>query len=107
MPHYLVQAAYSTEALAALKKNPQNRFEMIESLLRSLGGRLEAGYFCFGEYDVVMIVEMPDNTAVAGLAIGVAGSGALKAMRTTPLLTAEEGVGAMQAAGQLDYQPPA
>ena len=106
MPHYLIQAAYSTEAMAALTKNPQNRFEMIKGLLKNMGGRLEAGYFAFGEYDVAMIVELPDNTTAASLAIGVAGTGSLKAFKTTPLLTAEEGLAAMQAAGQLDYQPP-
>ena len=51
-------------------------------------------------------VELPDNTTAASLAIGVAGTGSLKAFKTTPLLTAEEGLAAMQAAGQLDYQPP-
>jgi len=104
--HYLIQAAYSTEAMAALTKNPQNRFEMIQGLLKNMGGRLEAGYYSFGEYDVTMIVELPDNTAAAGLAIGVTGTGSLKSFKTTPLLTAEEGIAAMQAAGRLDYQPP-
>ena len=106
MPHYLIQAAYSPEAMAALTKNPQNRFEVIQGLLKNMGGRLEAGYFCFGEYDVAMIVELPDNTAAASLAIGVAGTGSLKSLKTTPLLTADEGLAAMQGAGRLDYQPP-
>ena len=106
MPHYLVQASYTPEALAALSKNPTNRLDMIEGLLKSIGGRLEVGYFSFGEYDVAMIVELPDNTAAAGLAIGTGGKGAIKSFRTTPLLTADEAVAAMQFAGQLDYQPP-
>ena len=106
MPHFLIQAAYSPESLAALTKNPQNRFDTIKGLLKNMGGRLEAGYFSFGEYDVAMIVELPDNTAAASLAIGVAGTGSLKSFKTTPLLSAEEGVAAMQAAGRLDYQPP-
>ena len=106
MPHYLIQAAYSTEALAALTKNPQNRFEMIERLLKGVGGRLESGYYSFGDYDVAMIVELPDNTTAAGIAIGAGGTGAIRSFKTTPLLTADEAMSAMQSAGRLDYQPP-
>ncbi len=106
MPHYLIQASYSTEALAALTKNPSNRLDMLEGLMKSIGGRVEAAYFSFGEYDIAMIVELPDNTTAAGLAIGTASKGAIKNFRTTPLLTGEEAVAAMQKAGQIDYQPP-
>ena len=106
MPHYLIQAAYSTEAMAALTKNPQNRFEMIKGLLKNMGGRLEAGYFAFGEYDVAMIVELPDNTTAASLAIGVAGTGSLKAFKTTPLLTLAEAQDAMKKAGTVKYDAP-
>ena len=106
MPHYLIQASYAPEALTALTKNPTNRLDMIENLLKSIGGRLETGYFSFGEYDVAMIVELPDNAAAAGLAIRTGGTGAIKSFKTTPLLTAEEAVAAMQFAGRIDYQPP-
>ena len=106
MPHYLIQASYAPEALAALTKNPTNRLEMVEGLLKSVGGRLEAGYFSFGDYDVTLIVELPDNETAAAVAIGTASKGAIKNFKTTPLLTAEEAVAAMQKAGQVDYQPP-
>ena len=106
MPHYLIQASYTSEALAALTKNPTNRLEMLEGLMRSAGGRVESAYFSFGDYDVAMIVELPDNTTAAGLAIGTGSKGAIKNFKTTPLLTGEEAVAAMQKAGQIDYQPP-
>jgi uncharacterized protein with GYD domain len=107
VPHYLVQASYTSEALAALTKNPTNRLEMLEGLMKSVGGRVEAAYFSFGDYDITMVIECPDNQTAAGLSIGVAGRGAIKNIKTTPLLTGEEAVAAMQVAGRIDYQPPA
>jgi uncharacterized protein with GYD domain len=106
VPHYLVQASYTPEALATLTKNPTNRLEMLEELMKSVGGRVESAYFSFGDYDVAMIIECPDNTTAAGLAIGVAGAGAIRNIKTTPLLTGEEAVAAMQTAGRIEYTPP-
>ena len=106
MPHYLLQAAYTTEAWAAMTKNPQNRTETVQSLIETLGGRLESAYLCFGEYDSIVIAEFPDDQTAATFSIRAAAAGHLKALRTTPLLTPEEGLGAMGRAGSLDYPVP-
>jgi uncharacterized protein with GYD domain len=106
MPHYLVQAAYTSEAMAAMTKNPSNRTEAVKGALQALGGRIEAAYFSFGEYDIAAIVELPDNVSAAAFAIGSASKGHIKAMKTTPLLTIEEGLEAMSKGGSLDIAPP-
>jgi uncharacterized protein with GYD domain len=106
MPHYMVQAAYTPEALAALTKNPSNRAESVKGIVQQLGGHIEAAYFTFGEYDIVAIVEVPDNVSAAAFALGSAAKGHLKAMKTTPLLTMDEGLQAMAKGGSLDIVPP-
>jgi uncharacterized protein with GYD domain len=106
MPHYMIQAAYSADALAAMAKNPQDRSLAIAPAVEAAGGRIKAAYFSFGEYDAVCIVELPDNASAAAFAIAGGASGGLKAMKTTPLLTMEEGLAAMQKSGSLGYQPP-
>ena len=106
MPHYMVQAAYTPEALAALTKNPTNRAEVVKGTLKQLGGRIETAYFTFGEYDIVAIVEVPDNVSAAAFAIGSAAKGHIKAMKTTPLLTMDEGLQAMAKGGSIDVIPP-
>jgi uncharacterized protein with GYD domain len=106
MPHYLIQASYTAEALAGLAKNPQNRIDVVAEAAAKLGGRLEAGYFAFGDYDVACIIEMPDNVSAAGIAIGSASKGHIRSIKTTPLLTAEEAMEAMQLAGNAAIQPP-
>ena len=88
MPHYLLQVAYGTEGWSSLMRSPQDRSESVRPAIEQLGGKLESFYFTFGEYDLIAIVEMPDNTSAAGFAIAAAAGGAVKAIRTTPLMTA-------------------
>lgn len=106
MPHYLLEAAYSSHAWDTQVKNPQNRFETIRPMIERLGGRLESAYYTFGEYDVVAIVEMPSNVNAAAFSIAASAGGAVKAIKTTPLMTVEEGVAAMRKAPEAGYRPP-
>ena len=48
---------------------------------------------------------MPDNVSAAGIAMAFASGGACKSVKTTPLLTVEEGVEAMKKAGKTGYRP--
>jgi uncharacterized protein with GYD domain len=106
MPYYLVQVAYTAEGAAKLVKNPQNRIESVGRAVESFGGSVEGGWFSFGEYDAILIASMPDNVAAAAFSMAVAAGGAVRACKTTPLLTAEEAVEAMRKAGGGGYQPP-
>jgi uncharacterized protein with GYD domain len=105
MPHYLIQAAYTPEGWAALVKTPQNRVEAIRPSIEKLGGKIEGAWFTFGDYDIVVVVQMPDNVSAAGIAMAFAAGGACKSVKTTPLLTVEEGVEAMKKAGKTGYRP--
>jgi uncharacterized protein with GYD domain len=104
MPLYLHQVAYSHEGWEALVKKPQNRIDAVRPAIERLGGKIKDAYVAFGDYDVVVITEMPDNVSAAGLSMAFAGGGACKAVQTTPLLTTEEAVEAMKKAGQSGYR---
>ncbi len=106
MAHYLFQVSYTSDAWAAQVKNPQNRIEAVRPVIERLGGKIEATYLAFGEYDVVLTVEFPDNVSAAALSLTVSAGGAVKAIKTTPLMTVEEGVEALKRAGGAGYQPP-
>ena len=86
--------------------SPQNRIELVRPAVESLGGKLKEGWISFGEYDLVGIMEMPDNVAAAAFSIGVTAKGAIKNFKTTPLLSVEQGVEAMGRAQRLQYAPP-
>ncbi|PYV22083.1 MAG: GYD domain-containing protein [Acidobacteria bacterium] len=104
MTHYLAQVAYSTEGWQALVKNPQNRIEAVRPAIEKLGGKIDTAYFAFGEYDVVVIFQMPENVNAAAFAIAVAAGGACKSVKTTPLLTTAEAVEAMKKASTAGYR---
>jgi uncharacterized protein with GYD domain len=106
MPHYMTQYAYTSDAWAALTKNPQNREEVFRALVEKLGGRLLSFYYAFGEYDGVIITEMPDETTVAAAVLASVSAGHVKAVKTTVLLTTERALEAMRKASTQSYQAP-
>ena len=91
--------------MASLVKNPQNRMEVVRKSVESLGGKLLSGYLSFGDYDVVLIAELPDHVSAAAIAMAAAAGGSLKGIKTTPLLTAEEGIAAAKKAATSGYTP--
>jgi uncharacterized protein with GYD domain len=99
MPLYLYQAAYTPESWAAQLKNPQNRVETIgKAACEAVGGKLVGGWYCFGEYDLVIVADVPDDESMSAIALAIAAGGALKAGKTTKLLSGAQGVEAMRKA---------
>jgi uncharacterized protein with GYD domain len=105
MPHFLHQVAYSSEGWQAVVNNPQDRVEAIRPAIEKLGGKIQTAWFAFGEYDIVLITEMPNNVNAAAIAIAFAAGGACKAVQTTPLLSVAEAVEAMRKARDSGYHP--
>src|SRR5207245_574763 len=67
------------------------------------GGSLESFYFAFGEDDVYLIGDVPDNVSSAAVSMTVGASGAAR-VKTVVLLTAEEIDQATQRS--VAYRPP-
>lgn len=106
MPRYMLQFAYTANAWAALAKNPVDRRPAVRAVLEKLGGRLIDLYYHFGEYDGIVLVEAPDDTAANAAVIAVTAPGHLKATRTTRLFSVEEAMEAMRKAGAISYKAP-
>jgi uncharacterized protein with GYD domain len=106
MGYYLIQVAYTADAVKTLVKTPQNREDAARKAIESLGGKLHSFFFCFGDYDVVLIAEAPDNTTAAAMALATTSAGALSKFHTTTLLTTAEGMDAMKLAKKASYKPP-
>jgi uncharacterized protein with GYD domain len=105
MPHYLIQVSYNTSGVAGLVKEPQDRIAKVTPAIEALGGRVECGYYAFGEHDIVVIAEMPDNASAAAFALAVGAGGTVAGYQTTVLLTADEAMDAMRKAAGSGYTP--
>ena len=106
MPKYLVQVEYQTKAWTSLVRNPQDRLEIAGPVVKNLGGIIECAFMAFGDYDSIAILKMPDNVTAASLSMALLASGVFKTIKTTPLMTWEDGVEAMKKAKKVAYQPP-
>ncbi len=104
MSLYLIQAAYSQEALRAMTQNPQDRTNALRGPIESLGGKILNLFLSFGDYDVVLLLEMPNNVAAAAIALAVGAGGSCRSIKTTPLLTVAEGIEALKQAGSSGYR---
>ena len=104
MPKYLTVASYTAEgAKGLLKEGGTARRAVVETMMKSIGGKLESLYFAFGEHDAYVISEAPDNITAAAVSLAISASGAVNS-RTIVLLTPEE----IDAASKkvVKFQPP-
>ena len=90
MAKFLVQVSYSPDGAKGLRKDGgSKRVAVVTKAAASVGAKVEAFYFSFGDYDAVLIVDAPDSASIAALSLAVTASGAGH-LATTPLLTADE-----------------
>jgi uncharacterized protein with GYD domain len=90
MPKYLVEGGYTHEGLKGLiKDKATGRLAAVKTAAESLGGKVDALYYSFGDTDLILILDLPDNASVAAFAITAASSGLIR-VTTRPLLTVEE-----------------
>ena len=90
MAKYLLQVTYSAEGIkGVVKDKPSGRKAAVEKALAGVGAKLDVMYYAFGDYDLVVIVDAPDNVAAAAISFAVCATG-LARISTVPLLTVEE-----------------
>jgi uncharacterized protein with GYD domain len=106
MALYLGRFAYTQQAVKAMVASPQDRSVAAKEAAESLGVKLLGFWFAFGEFDGVFLAEAPDNATAAGLALAIAGGGALSKLETTVLLDMQEAQEAMRKAAGATYRPP-
>jgi uncharacterized protein with GYD domain len=106
MPRFLLFIAYTQKAWDMLLRNPQNRSEAVRPVVEGLGGKVEVGYLSQTDYEVVAIVEMPDDATMAALSMAFMAQFAVKTIKTIPLLTWDQAIEAMQKGRKAAYNPP-
>ena len=96
MPKYLLKANYVGDGLKGLiKEGGVARRAAAEKAIASVGGKMEAFYYAFGDTDAYVIADVPDQASMAAIAMAINASGVVKG-QTTVLMTAEEVDGAVK-----------
>ena len=106
MPTFLLQVAYTPEAWANLISNPHDRIGDVQPVVEKLGGKIVQAWFAFGDYDLVSVVEMPSNVEAAAFSLAASAGGAIRSIKTTPLLSTAEAIAAMKKAATSGYKAP-
>ena len=90
MALYMYQASYTAKSMASQLKEPEDPAEAIRSALEEVGATLLVAGFPFGEYDVLVVYEAPDDVTAASVAMAVAAEGEVRSAKTTRLLSGQE-----------------
>src|SRR3954469_17158739 len=90
MPIYICQGRYSREPIQGMIKSPEDRTDAVSKLAKSAGGKLLSYYITFGETDFLLIVEAPNEQAMAATVLAAAAGGGVTDLRTTVAMTAAE-----------------
>jgi uncharacterized protein with GYD domain len=108
MPQYLFQVAYTSGSWAKQVRDQGNVLERISPLLKACNGRVDSCFYAFGDYDLVLIADFPNAEEAAAFSLAATAGGSLKAIKTTPLLTVDQGISAMHRAAEAgkNYVPP-
>jgi uncharacterized protein with GYD domain len=106
MPYYMLQAAFTPATMVSMVKSPLDCHKRLRSIIGKLGGSLEGIWLAFGDYDLMALCQMPDDETMATLSMAFAADGGLRHIKTTALISWEEGLHAMKRAGEIGYMTP-
>lgn len=91
MPIVMTHATYAQAGIKGLiQDGGSKRKAAVKQMVEAAGGKLHAFYFAYGDADVVLIAEYPDNATAASVAVAVGGSGAISSFRSMVLIAPEE-----------------
>jgi uncharacterized protein with GYD domain len=90
MKKYLIKACYNANGVKGLiEDGGTQRKTVIQKMLTGMGGKLESFYYAFGEHDVYVISELPDDISAAAVGLKINSTG-LVSVSTTVLLSPED-----------------
>jgi len=74
MPIYISLLTYTHQGITTIKQSPA-RLDAAKEVYRMAGGELKAFYLTMGQYDAVVIAELPDDVAGAKIALTLGAKG--------------------------------
>ncbi len=93
MPTYIILSNLSDQGLQTLQANPE-RLREVNKDVEELGARVLHQWFLLGPYDFVNVIEAPDATTVARVAIALGARGSTR-MQSFEAIEADQLLGAL------------
>ena len=91
LSHYILLINWTEQGISKIKESSADRFSSFKASVEKAGGKLIGGYYTFGEYDMVIIIEAPNDEIVMALLLEVGPAGNART-KTLKAFTAEEGI---------------
>ena len=107
MPLFITQGRFTREYIKGGLAKPEDRHAAIARICEQAGGKLVSLYFTLGQYDFIVISEMPDAKTASVLAFVATGGGGIENSVTTQAFTTTEAKEMFEAAGKIagSYKP--
>ena len=108
MSQFLFQVSYTSDSWATQVRQQGNVLERIQPLLDGCGGSVTGCFYAFGDYDLVLLADFPGDEEAAAFSLAATAGGSVKSIKTTPLLSVDQGISAMRRAQEIgrNYHPP-
>ena len=73
MPTFVTLAKWTDEGIRNIKDSPKRR-QAFEDRITLMGGKVKDAYLVMGEYDLVLVTEVPNDETAAKMAAAVSSS---------------------------------
>jgi uncharacterized protein with GYD domain len=90
LPHYILLINWTEQGLDKIKES-SDRYNSFRASVEKAGGKFIGGYYTFGEYDVIIIIEAQNDETVMSLMLKVGSAGNVRT-KTLKAFAAEEGM---------------
>jgi uncharacterized protein with GYD domain len=88
LPYYILLINWTEQGISKINES-SDRYNALKASLEKAGGKLVGGYYTFGEYDVIIIIEAPNDETVMSLMLKVGSAGNVRT-KTLKAFTADE-----------------
>jgi uncharacterized protein with GYD domain len=107
MAIFITQGRFTREYLKGGLAKPEDRQAAISRLCEQAGGKMLNLYFTLGQYDFIIIAEMPDAQAASLISLVAAAGGGIENTATTQAFTTAEAKALFERAGKIagSYKP--
>ena len=90
MSKFMYSGSYTSDGVKGLlKEGGTARRDETTRIVESLGGTLEAYYWCYGEKDFLMILDIPSESMAIKFSLAIGAWGGFQG-KLTPIITVEQ-----------------